>query len=188
VSYSTDPRAARSREAMLVAARRLLAGEGPGAVTHQRVAREAGVGRATVYRHWPRPDQLLLDAMGGAELPLFLDPVAPVRPWLCRELRRMADELASPAVAAVALTLAQSALDDPEMARRHDESLRTITERLHAALRTAVDGGELESDVEPADLTALLAGPIVHRTAIQRGEVSDTLIARMVDGIGTWLT
>ena len=63
MSYSADPRAVRSREAMLAAARRLLAEEGLDAVTHQRVAQEAGVGRATVYRHWPRTDQLLLDAM-----------------------------------------------------------------------------------------------------------------------------
>src|SRR5262245_20404972 len=100
VSYSTDPRAVRSREAMLVAARELLAAEGPGAVTHQRVAQQAGVGRATVYRHWPQPEQLLLDVMSGADLPHFKNPQAPVRRWLHRELRQMADELAAPAVAA----------------------------------------------------------------------------------------
>ena len=56
---TVDPRQARSRKAMLDAARELLAREGPAAVTHQRVARQAGVGRATVYRHWPRPEQLI---------------------------------------------------------------------------------------------------------------------------------
>jgi AcrR family transcriptional regulator len=61
---------------MLVAARELLVGEGPGAVTHQRVAQEAGVGRATVYRHWPRPEQLLLDVMAGADLPHFKNHAA----------------------------------------------------------------------------------------------------------------
>ncbi len=67
---------------MLDAARELLAREGPDAVTHQRVARQAGVGRATVYRHWPRREQLVLDTMAGVELPFFGDPVSPVRPWL----------------------------------------------------------------------------------------------------------
>jgi len=186
VSYSTDPRAERSRAAMVAAARRLLAGEGLDAVTHRRVAEEAGVGRATVYRHWPRADQLLLDAMGGADLPLFKDPEPPLRPWLCGQLRRMADELAIPAVAAVSLTLAQSALSDPEAAHRQEESVRTIADRLHAAIRAAVAAGELVTDIERADLTALLVGPIVYRATAQRRPVSDDLIARLVDSVGTW--
>ena len=171
---------------MLVAARELLAGEGPGAVTHQRVAQQAGVGRATVYRHWPRSEQLLLDVMAGADLPYFKDPAAPVRPWLHRQLRLMADELAMPAVAAVSLTLAQSAIWDPEIARRHDESLNTINERIDAAVRVAVAAGELESDAGPSDLSALLVGPIVYRTTTQRGVVSDDLIDRLLDSVGAW--
>jgi AcrR family transcriptional regulator len=186
VSYSTDPRAARSREAMLAAARHLLASEGPDAVTHQRVAQQAGVGRATAYRHWPRPDQLLLDAMGGADLPLFKNPEAPVRAWLRRQLRQMADELAIPAVAAVSLTLAQSAMWDPEIAHRQDESVKTIVERIHAAVQSAAATGELETGADPSDLAAMLVGPIVYRTTMQRGVVSDGLIDRLIDSIGTW--
>jgi AcrR family transcriptional regulator len=58
-SPATDPRAARSREAILAAAFDLLAREGPGAITQQRVARQAGVGRATACRHWPWPRPFL---------------------------------------------------------------------------------------------------------------------------------
>ncbi|MEV4054802.1 TetR/AcrR family transcriptional regulator [Amycolatopsis sp. NPDC049688] len=186
MSHSTDPRAGRSRAAMLAAARRLLADEGLEAVTHRRVALAAGVGRATVYRHWARVDQLLLEAMGGVDLPLFRDPAVPVRPWLVRQLRRMADELAVPAVAAVALTLAQSALGDPVAAARQDESVGTITARIDAAVRLAVAAGELATDAEPADLCAQLVGPLVYRAAMQRRPASDEFLARLVDGIGTW--
>lgn len=186
MSYSTDPRAARSREAMLVAARQLLVNEGPGAVTHQRVAQEAGVGRATAYRHWPQAEQLLLDAMGDADLPFFKDPGTPLRPWLHRQLRQMADELAIPAVAAVSLALMQSAIWNPEVARRRDESVGTITERIHAAVRSAVARGELETDVSPSDLSAMLVGPIVYRATNQGDMVSDDLIDRLIDQVGTW--
>ncbi|GAB3164320.1 hypothetical protein GCM10027258_85800 [Amycolatopsis stemonae] len=31
--------------------------------------------QASAYRHWPRPDDLLLDSMGGADLPHW--PEAP---------------------------------------------------------------------------------------------------------------
>src|SRR5258705_297062 len=70
-SPATDPRAARSREAILAAAYDLLAREGPGAITHQRVAQQAGVGSATVYRHLAAPEDLLRDVIFSAELPFF---------------------------------------------------------------------------------------------------------------------
>lgn len=89
-------RVTRSREAILAAARELLRAAGPAALTHQSVAARAAVGRTTVYRHWPRPDQLLSDAMAGVEMPFFLDPTTPVRPWLVRQLRALADQMALP--------------------------------------------------------------------------------------------
>ena len=186
VSYSTDPRAARSREAILVAARELLIGEGPGAVTHQRVAQQAGVGRATVYRHWARSEDLLLDVMSGADLPHFKDPGGPLRPWLRRNLRAMADELAEPAVAAVALTLMQAAIWDDQIAERRDASTQTVNERIGAAVSAATHRGELDTTADAREITAMLLGPIVYHTAMQRGVVSDELIARLINGIGTW--
>ncbi|MEV6622919.1 TetR/AcrR family transcriptional regulator [Amycolatopsis sp. NPDC051106] len=40
-------------------ARELPLESGPTAVTHAQVADRAGVGRATVYRHWPQAEPLL---------------------------------------------------------------------------------------------------------------------------------
>ena len=44
--------AARNREAILAAAQRLFEREGPGAVSMDRVAEEAGVGKGTIYRRF----------------------------------------------------------------------------------------------------------------------------------------
>jgi AcrR family transcriptional regulator len=44
--------AARNREAILAAARRLFEREGPAAVSMERVAEEAGVGKGTIYRRF----------------------------------------------------------------------------------------------------------------------------------------
>jgi len=179
-----DPRAVRSREAILVAARRLLAGEGPAAITHQRVAQQAGVGRATVYRHWPRSEQLLLDVMAGADLPFFREPETPVRPWLHRELRKLADELALPEVSAVALTLMHGALWDRQILLQRDHFIRTINERIDAALALAATNREIDPSVDPTDVSAMLVGPIVYRTAMQAGAVTEDLIDRLIDSIG----
>src|SRR5437899_11041797 len=47
------PRSAAARNAILRAARDLLADGGPGAVTMEAVAARAGVGKPTIYRSWP---------------------------------------------------------------------------------------------------------------------------------------
>jgi AcrR family transcriptional regulator len=185
VNATVDPRMARSRKAMLAAARELLLREGPAAVTHQRVARQAKVGRATVYRHWPRPELLLLDAMATVDLPFFREPVAPVRPWLRQQLRVAADEMALPQVAAVALAMMQGSARSLPVAVR-DRFVATVTDRLHAALTLAVAEGELDAPVDPQDAVALLVGPILQRTCMQAGTVSDELLDRLIDSIGTW--
>ncbi|GIJ44119.1 TetR family transcriptional regulator [Virgisporangium aliadipatigenens] len=179
----SDPRAARSREAILGAARELLFRHGSGAVTHQRVAEHAGVGRATVYRHWPRADQLLLDAMTGSDMPFFKDPAPPVRDWLTRELRILADDLAQPPVVAVSLTLMHDAHWDEGVARQRDASLGTVAERLGAAFALAYETGEILSELAGYDAVALLTGPIFYRAALQGGGVPDGFIARLVDGL-----
>ncbi|MEY9835830.1 TetR/AcrR family transcriptional regulator [Streptacidiphilus sp. EB103A] len=183
---SMDPRAVRSREAMLTAARDLLQREGPAAVTHQRVAQHAGVGRATVYRHWPDAEQLLLETLNGVAMPFFRDPATPVRPWLHGQLRTLADEMALPAVAAVAVTLMQGALWEPHMAGRRDTLVATLAEQLSRALESARSTGELDSACDALDAAALLVGPILFRTTMQSGKVSTALIDHLIDSLGTW--
>ncbi len=168
---------------MLAAARELLLHHGPGAVTHQRVAEQAGVGRATVYRHWSRAEELLLATMPGADLPYFRDPQSPVRTWLFGELRRLADEMVQPEVAAVTLTLMHGALWDADIARQRDASVANITERIGAALTLARASGEAVVAVDDAVAAAVLIGPLVYRTAMQTAPVPDQLLEAALDAV-----
>jgi AcrR family transcriptional regulator len=184
-SPATDPRAARSREAILAAAHDLLAREGPGAITHQRVAQQAGVGRATVYRHWAAPQDLLRDVLFSAELPFFATPALPLRPWLHAELRQLADELALPAVASLAIALMEQTRSGGAGASPH-RHVTAITERLAAAFALAVDTGELDTAPDAALAAAHLIGPLVYRTTLQAAAVPDRLLAEVIDGVAHW--
>src|SRR5260221_2013877 len=88
-----DPRAIRSREAILQAVIDLLSDEGPAGITHQKVAERAGVGRATVYRHWPQPVDLFNDVLGRVEFPWLEHPGGTLRDRLRHDLRRLRDDL-----------------------------------------------------------------------------------------------
>ena len=57
-----DPRVERSRMVILEAAVEELAEVGYGGVTIESVAARAGVGKSTIYRHWPDKLALIADA------------------------------------------------------------------------------------------------------------------------------
>jgi AcrR family transcriptional regulator len=183
-SPATDPRAARSREAILAAALDLLAREGPGAITHQRVAQQAGVGRATVYRHWADPEDLLRDVLYTAKLPFFATPALPLRSWLHAELRQLADELALPAVASLTIALMEQTRSGGG-ASPH-QHVTAITERLAAAFALAVNAGELDTAPDAALAAAHLIGPLIYRTTLQAAAVPDSLLAGVIDGVAGW--
>lgn len=168
---------------MLAAARALLEQEGPAAVTHQRVAARAGVGRATVYRHWAEPATLLRDAMAQVDLPFFTDYSAGLHEWLRRELRRLSDELALQTVRQSTVALIQSAQRDPAARQQLDRWLDLTAQRLHQALAAAAANGEVDPPAavaDQADLAARLLGPLVYRTILRGATVSDALLDNLV--------
>src|SRR5215469_377784 len=59
---SRDPRIERSRQVILRAALDELGEVGYGAFTIESVAARAGVGKSTIYRHWPGKLALIADA------------------------------------------------------------------------------------------------------------------------------
>lgn len=182
----TDPRFLRSRQAILDAARELLVTQGPTAVTPHQIAEHAGIGRATVYRHWPRTEELLAEAMTTVPLPFFDAPASPFREWVTRELTALARQLEGDAVRAVATTLANAALWDAGMEERRAGFARALSERLAAALTAAEELGELSLRVEPEMSAALAIGPLYYRATIERASADGALIERCVASVGDW--
>jgi AcrR family transcriptional regulator len=183
-----DPRFLRSREAILHAARELLLEKGPTAVTHVQVAERAEVGRATVYRHWPRTELLLMEAMATVRMPFFDEPTVPTRDWLRRELMAMARELDLDDVRAVAATLAASALWDENMDARRAQFAGVLSKRLAAALDDAQARGEITLAIPSQNAAAMAIGPMYYRSTIERVPTDSTLIEATIAALGTWST
>lgn len=186
MTAGADPRFRRSREAILNAARELLIAQGPSAVTHQQIAEHAGIGRATVYRHWPRTDQLLGEAMASVPMPFFTNPTSPYRDWLLGELTALAGELEQADVRAVATTLANASLWDPAMDARRSGFATVLSTRLAAALEEAARQGELTLGTGAQSAAALAIGPIYYRATIERSPAEPSLLDHCVATVGTW--
>ncbi|WP_305788328.1 TetR/AcrR family transcriptional regulator [Symbioplanes lichenis] len=186
MANESDPRYLRSRQAILHAARDLLLESGPTAVTHAQVAERAGVGRATVYRHWDRAELLLLEAMTTVPMPFFSDPTGPTRDWIRRELTGLARQLDLDDVRAVATTLASGALWDEGMDARRAQFAGVIAERLAAVLDEAQARGEVTLAVPSHAAAAMAVGPMYYRSTIERSPTDASLIDAIVAALGTW--
>ncbi len=153
-----------------------------------QVAELAGVGRATVYRHWPHSDLLLAEAMATVPMPFFATPSAPIREWIRAELTALARELELHDVRAVATTLANAALWDPAMDARRAQFAQVLTDRLAAGLDEAQAGGELILDVDSRSAAAITIGPLYYRSTIEHVPINDSLIETLIATLGHWTT
>jgi AcrR family transcriptional regulator len=186
VASTNDPRFLRSREAIINAARELLLNHGPTAVTHVQVAEVAGVGRATVYRHWPRTDLLLAEAMATVAMPFFDAPTTPTRDWVRAELITIARQLELDDVRAVTTTLASTALWDNNMDVRRARFADIIADRLAAALDDAAARGELILRLDSRSAAAMTMGPLYYRSTIEHAPIDDDLIDTALTALGQW--
>jgi AcrR family transcriptional regulator len=172
----------------LNAARELLLESGPTAVTHMQVADRAGVGRATVYRHWPQTEPLLVEAMATVPMPFLDKPAAPTRQWLRRELTVIARQLELDEVRAVSTTLANTALWDENVDARRAQFADILADRLAAALDDAQARGEITLALTSRNAAAMTIGPMYYRSTIERAPIDSTLIEAVVAALGTWST
>jgi hypothetical protein len=94
-----------------------------------------------------------------------------------------------PGVAAGAVVAVRAADGDGrrpgESADRHP-AVDRLAGRLVEALSEAAATGELRASAAPADAAAMLVGPVLYRTIVQGGAVTDDLIARLLDAVGRW--
>ena len=182
------PQAQRSRQAILDAVARLIRDEGAASVTHQRVAEEAGVGRATVYRHWPQLVDLLTAALERTSLS-FLEPAT--GSFLLRttaDLKRMARELNAPHLTSMAATIVERAQFDEASRRLRDRLVNEITDNITTAAADAVATGELRAAPRADDLLADLIGPLWVCRMLQDRLITDALVDRVVhQALDPWL-
>jgi AcrR family transcriptional regulator len=177
-----DPRVERTRQAVLDAATMLLRAEGPAAVTHVRVAEAAGVGRATVYRHWPEQGDLLHDAVAGKEAALFVPPrELPVRERLAFVLDELRARLNDDDKAVQFATLIAHATWDPALRRALMQLAGRGQAVIDGVLRDAVDDGELEEGTDIEIVRDEVLGALLFRRFLTARRLDRAYQRRVLD-------
>lgn len=177
---SDDPRVRRTRRAVLDAVRAILLEEGQDAVTHLRVAERSGVGRATLYRHWPDRTRLLIEAL--VTTPRSPEPIHDdLRLDLIEDLRAIRHNLVATPLAPILATLIERAEWDAELRAMKIDLVHRSGERLRRALGAAVCRGELPPDLEIDRAIARLTGPLFFRRFLSGEEIPPDLPEALVD-------
>jgi AcrR family transcriptional regulator len=182
------PRSEAARGSVLAAARALLAERGLAGVTVEGIAARAGVGKPTIYRHWPNAQAVAMDAfLAGAE-PGPGEPAggAPL-PALRRQLAGIAAVFASPAGRSTAAMIA-AAQNDSELAKVfRNRFIMKSRETGSALLQQAAEQGAVRADLDLEVALDMIYAPLYFRLLIGHGpldrEFTDALLDHALEGL-----
>ncbi len=174
--------ARRNRERVLAAAEEVF-GELGEAATTEEVARRAGVGIGTVFRHFPTKETLYEAIVVGRLTRLLAaapDPSDAPRAAFEEFFTRVVDEAA--AKKAFAATMAVLSLDVKATGQDVGDQIR---QALGALLERAQEAGEIRADIGLAELMVLLAGACLAAEHNQSAELRGRTLAVLFDGLRT---
>jgi AcrR family transcriptional regulator len=156
---SRKPRAdaERNRERILEVAKEAFARHGASASLDD-IAKRAGVGPGTLYRHFPTREELLqsvyrteLEKLAAAEQKFAqtMQPIEALRAWLLL----FVDAIAAKQLIAPALN---TLLGDPK--KVFEASYAKMHQAIRVLVKRGVDSGDIRKDLDPVDLLHALVG------------------------------
>ncbi|MGZ8177897.1 TetR/AcrR family transcriptional regulator [Williamsia sp. SKLECPSW1] len=173
--------ALRNRERVLDAARAAFAA-GRDTPSFDAIARAAGVGVGTVYRHFPTREALVeavyqaeLDDLTGAVDQLLRDlpPADALREWMTRYARFFTTKRLI--IDTLKTGWASGSMTTPTTRRR-------VTAAVEAIVAAGVEAGTLRDDVEPDDITALVLGALMA-TGPDDVDKTERMLSLVADGV-----
>lgn len=177
--------AARNRARVLAAAERLFAEHGATAVSMEDIAREAGVGKGTLYRRYPDRAALALALLDEHERRLqqqLIDGPPPLGPGAPPADRLAAFYVAMTELLDRHLELALAA--ETGAARYRTGAYQFWRAHVHALL---TDAGRADPDGVLAELLLAPLAVDLHQHLIARGAGRDTLLAALTELAGRTL-
>lgn len=159
----------------------LLVEGGFPAVTFQAVAQRAEVGRATLYRRWRSPTELVADAVSAsAAEQIIIDDTGSLRGDLAHILRQIAAFISGP----IGLAALSAALHLHQLTAVRDTSTRWGKRWADIApvFARARARGELNGEVDAEAVFARLAGALYFRLLVIGRAPDDDWITRILEG------
>lgn len=173
--------AQRNRERILEVARKAFSRFGATASLDD-IAREAGVGPGTLYRHFPTREELLeavyrsgMEKLAAAaqKLAAELPPVEALRAWLLL----FVDSIAAKQLIAPAL---KQLVGDPT--KVFEASYNRVWEAIRMLVQRAIENGDIRDDLDPVDLLRALVGVASVATSPEWQQSARRLVDILIAG------
>jgi AcrR family transcriptional regulator len=157
VRRKTRTDAQRNRQRILGVAKEAFARSGAN-TSMDDIAKQAGVGAGTLYRHFPTRDALLEAvyrteveklAAEAQKLAQAMPPIEALRAWMLL----FVDHIATKQIIAPALN---TFVGGPS--KLYEASRAQITGAIHALVKRAIESGDIRRDLDPFDLLRALVG------------------------------
>ncbi|MFC9648268.1 MULTISPECIES: TetR/AcrR family transcriptional regulator [unclassified Streptomyces] len=184
------PRSEAVERAILEAVVTLLEDGVPlGALSVERIARTAGVGKATIYRRWQGKEELFLDVLREIEPP---EPELPGTSAL-DDLRAVLESMRRRGLAQRSSAMLHNVVvemkSQPKLwAEYHRTIVGPRRELTTGLIRRGVASGELRDDLSVELMHELLVGPMLMRTLHRPGapldeDLPDQIISAVLQGL-----
>jgi AcrR family transcriptional regulator len=176
------PRSEDSHEAVLGAVLDILDKEGYGAVTIEGVARQAGVGKQTIYRWWKSKAELVLEAYANhaaskVPMPDKGDVTADLESFFCVAFKRLND-ITGPTMRGL---MADAVYDPQFLEILRDVLIAKRRDALLQVLERAIARGDLRADADLVVMTDMLLGAVWYRLLVQHAKLDSRFAKQLVN-------
>ena len=182
------PRSRRSEEAILDATLALLGEVGFSGLTIDGIAARAGVGKATIYRHWPGKAHLVVDAFRSRIPPMATPDTGSLREDLLAVIGFLVHGLAQSPLARILPALVEAAEQDPELDGLFQEFGAERRAVLMGVLDRAAARGELRAGLDLDLALEIVIGPVFARRLVIRKPLTPSYGEALVEAVLPVLT
>ncbi len=177
-----DPRIARTRAAVLRTATDLLVEGGPSAVTIDAIVARSGVARSTIYRHWATRDDVVIAVIERCAPQLQIpDAALGFEAALRQFIAGLCDVLADPDWARVLPALLALRNQEHGVAELEQRLEEHQEDALGSVLQRGIDEGRLPADLDVDRSTAILVGPLLFASLMDKPDVDAAFGEQVVD-------
>jgi TetR/AcrR family transcriptional regulator of autoinduction and epiphytic fitness len=179
-----DPRVERSRQVILQAALDELGEVGYGTFRIESVAARAGVGKSTIYRHWPDKLALIADAFETFHVQMVPSTqTGTPRERIVLLVRHVAQVFVDSTFSICIPALIEGAERDPRLRKFHHQYSAERRQSLIDVIAEGIAAGDFASNLDPELVALALLGPIIYRRLMSGEPFNPESASDLVDTV-----
>jgi AcrR family transcriptional regulator len=179
-----DPRVERSRQVILQAALDELGEVGYGTFRIESVAARAGVGKSTIYRHWPDKLALIADAFETFHVQMVPSTeTGSPRERIQSLVRHVAEVFVDSTFSVCIPALIEGAERDARLRRFHHQYSAERRKSLIDVIAEGVASGDFQPHLDPELAVLALLGPIIYCRLMSAKPFKPERAADLVDTV-----